>query len=77
MNTLLIIWITAIILSSIIALFLDAIDVVDVEISGFVVLCIMMPPVILIFILYYSVIWFHDLCVEHKDKIRKFLKIKD
>lgn len=77
MNTLLIIWLAAIILSSIIAIVLDAIDIVDVEISGFVVLCIMMPPVILIFILYYSVIWFHDLCVEHKDTIRKFLKIKD
>ena len=51
MNTLLIIWLAAIILSSIIAILLDAIDVVDVEISGFVVLCIMMPPVILIFIL--------------------------
>ena len=76
MNTLLIIWITAIILSSIIAIVLDAIDIVDVEISGFVVLCIMMPPVILIFILYYSVIWFHDLCVDHKDAIRKFLRIK-
>lgn len=76
MNTILIIWLAAIILSSIIAILLDAIDVVDVEISGFVVLCIMMPPVILIFILYYSVIWFHDLCEKHKDKIRKFLKLK-
>ena len=76
MNTLLIIWIAAIILSSIIALFLDAIDIIDVEISGFIVLCIMMPPVILIFILYYSIIWFHDLCADHKDAIRKFLKIK-
>ena len=76
MNILLIIWLAAIILSSIIAIVLDAIDVVDVEISGFVVLCIMMPPVILIFILYYSVIWFHDLCADHKDAIRKFLRIK-
>ena len=76
MTILLIIWLAAIILSSIIAIVLDAIDAVDIEISGFVVLCIMMPPVILIFILYYSIIWFHDLCVEHKDAIRKFLKIK-
>ena len=76
MNTLLIIWIAAIILSSIIAILLDAIDVMDVEISGFIVLCIMMPPMILVFILYYSIIWFYDLCVEHKDAIRKFLRIK-
>ena len=76
MNTLLIIWISAIILSSIIALFLDAIDVVNLDTSGFVVLFIMMPPIILGFILYYSIILFHDLCVEHKDTIRKFLRIK-
>lgn len=76
MNTLLIIWISAIVLSSILAIFLDAIDVVDGSIGGFIVLCIMMPPVILIFILYYSIILFHDLCVEHKDKIKKFLRLK-
>lgn len=76
MNTLLIIWLAAIILSSIIAIVLDAIDVIDVDTSGVIVLCIMMPPVILIFILYYSIILFHDLCVEHKDAIRKFLRIK-
>ena len=51
MNTLLIIWIAAIILSSIVAIVLDAIDVIDVDTSGIIVLCIMMPPVILIFIL--------------------------
>ena len=76
MTILLIIWLAAIMLAAIIAIVLDAIDIVDVEISGFVVLCIMMPPVILIFILYYSIIWFYDLCVEHKDAIRKFLRIK-
>ena len=76
MNTLLIIWLAAIILSSIIAIVLDAIDIIDIEISGFVVLCIIMPPIILGFILYYSIVWFHDLCADHKDAIRKFLRIK-
>ena len=76
MTILLIIWLAAIILSSIIALFLDAIDVVDLDTSGFVVLFIMMPPIILGVILYYSIIWFHDLCADHKDAIRKFLRIK-
>ena len=76
MNILLIIWLAVIILSSIIAIVLDAIDIVDIEISGFVVLFIMMPPIILGFILYYSIVWFHDLCADHKDAIRKFLRIK-
>lgn len=76
MNTLLIIWLIVIILSSILAIFLDAIDVVDGKFSGFIILCIMVPPVILIFILYCIIIWFYDLCEKHKDKIRKFLRIK-
>ena len=76
MNTLLIIWLAAIILSSIIAIFLDAIDVVDGNISGFIVLCIAMPPVLLVAVIMYIIIHFHKLCVKHKDSIRKFLRIK-
>ena len=77
MNIILIIWLFAIILSSIVTTFLDAIDVVDGSAIGFIVLCIIMIPFIIPgFILYYAIIWFHELCFKHKDKIRKFLRIK-
>ena len=77
MNILLIIWLATIILSFIIAVFLDAIDVVDGNISGFIVLCIAMPPVLIVAVIIYIIIQFHKLCTKHKDKIRKFLRIKN
>ena len=77
MNTLIIIWIITVILSVIVSVFLDAIDVVDGNISGFIVLCIAIPPVLLVAVIMYIIIHFHKLCTKHKNKIKKFLRIKD
>lgn len=43
MNIFLTIWVITVILSTVISVFLDAIDVVDSNISGFIVLCIAIP----------------------------------
>ena len=75
MNIFLTIWVIVVILSTIISVFLDAIDVVDGEFSGFIVLCIAIPPILIVTVIMYIIIQFHKLCTKHKDKIRKFLKL--
>ena len=78
MYTLLIVWIIAVILS-IIVLFLDAEDNNIGEITLLCIAIIMIPliPFILFFgVTMYISIQIYKLCVKHKDKIRKFLRIK-
>lgn len=75
MNTLITVWCIVVILSVVISVFLDAIDVVDGNTSGFIVLCIAIPPVLIVAVIMYIIIQFHKLCTKHKDKIRKFLKL--
>ena len=78
MYTLLIVWIIAVILS-IIVLFLDAEDNNIGELTLICIAIIMIPLIPLIFffgVTMYISIHFYKLCDKHKDKIRKFLRIK-
>lgn len=77
MNTFLIIWVIVAIFAIMLSIFLDAIDVVDGTVSGFIALCIAMPPVAIVAIMMLIANLFHQFCSKHKDKIRKFLKIKE
>lgn len=77
MNTFITVWSIVVILSVVISVFLDAIDVVDGNISGFIVLCIAMPPILIVAVIMYIIIQFHKLCTKHKDKIKKILRIKN
>lgn len=59
-----------------IIVFLEAIDAID-ENTGYVIfVCIMVPPIALVFLIAYGYTLFRNLCEKHKDKIRKFLRIK-
>lgn len=77
MNTFLIIWIIVAILAFVLSVFLDAIDVADGSVTGLVALCIVVPPAAILCIIILVVNLFHRFCAKHKDKIRKFLKIKE
>ena len=60
-----------------IIVFLEAINAIDEETGQIIFVCVAVPPIALVFLIAYCYTLFYDLCEKHKDKIRKFLKIKD
>ena len=60
-----------------IIVFLESIDVIDYDTGQILFICIAIPPIALIFLIAYGYISLFEFCKKHKDKIRKFLKIKD
>ena len=60
-----------------IIVFLEAIDAINEETGQIIFVCIAIPPIALVLLIAYGYTLFHDFCEKHKDKIRRFLRIKD
>lgn len=60
-----------------IIVFLESIDVIDYNTGEILFICIMIPPIALVFLIAYGYILLSGFCEKHKDKIRKFLRIKN
>ena len=69
--------ITLALLALTIIVFLEAIDAIDEETGQIIFVCVTVTPIALVFLIAYCYTLLYDLCKKHKDKIRKFLKIKD
>ena len=61
----------------IILIFLEAIDIIDEDTGRIIFVCTVIPPLGLLLLITYCLILLHNLCSKHKDKIRKFLRIKN
>ena len=59
-----------------IVILLESIDVIDEDNGKIIFVCLAVPPIGLLLLIAYSFVLFHDFCEKHKDKIRKFLRIK-
>lgn len=55
---------------------LESIGVIDDDTGQILFVCIMIPPIALVFLITYGYISLYEFCEKHKDKIRKFLRIK-
>ncbi len=60
-----------------IIVFLDAIDIIDEDTGVIIFVCAIIPPIGLLLLIIFCFALFHDLCEKHKDKIRKFLRLKN
>ena len=60
-----------------IIVFLESIDVIDYDTAEILLICILIPPIALVFLIAYGYISLSEFCEKHKDKIRKFLKLKN
>ena len=68
--------ITLALLALTIIVFLEAIDAIDEETGQIIFVCVAVPPIALVLLIAYCYTLLYDLCEKHKDKIRKFLRIK-
>ena len=59
-----------------IIVFLESIDVIDYDTGQIIFICVMIPPIALVFLIAYGYISLSELCKKHKNKIRKFLRLK-
>ena len=59
-----------------IIVFLEAIDAINEETGRIIFVCVAVPPIALVLLIAYGYTLFYDLCEKHKDKIRKFLRLK-
>ena len=59
-----------------IVVFLEAIDIIDEGTRVITFVCVIFPPLGLFFLIVFCFVSFYDLCEKHKDKIRKFLRLK-
>ena len=48
----------------------------DEDNGKIIFVCLAVPPIGLLLLIVYCFILFGDFCAKHKDKIRKFLRIK-
>ena len=69
--------ITLALLALTIIVFLEAIDAIDEETGQIIFVCVAVPPIALVLLIAYFYTLLYDLCEKNKDKIRKFLRIKD
>ena len=60
-----------------IIVFLESIDVINTDTAEILLICILIPPITLVFLIAYGYISLSEFCKKHKDKIRKFLKLKN
>ena len=73
-----ILWIAYAVLASVLGFFLSAIDVLSNEEGFYLAIFAILFPYLEIFVLALMLLWYlHDLIGEHKEKIRKFLRLKD
>ena len=73
-----ILWIAYAVLASVLGFFLSAIDVLSDEEGLYLAIFAILFPYLEIFVLALMLLWYlHDLIGEHKEKIRKFLRLKD
>lgn len=59
-----------------VVVFLEAIDIIDSDTGVIIFVCAIFPPIGLLLLIIFCFASFHDLCEKHKDKIRKFLRLK-
>ena len=59
-----------------VVVFLEAIDIIDTDTGVIIFVCAILPPIGLLLLIIFCFASFHDLCEKHKDKIRKFLRLK-
>lgn len=60
-----------------IIVFLESIDVIDYDTGQIISICVAIPPIALVFLIAYGYILLSGFCEKNKDKIRKFLRIKN
>ena len=73
-----ILWIAYAVLASVLGFFLSAIDVLSDEEGFYFAIFAILFPYLEIFVLALMLLWYlHDLIGKHKEKIRKFLRLKD
>lgn len=60
-----------------IIVFLEAIDAINEETGQIIFVCVAVPPIALVLLIAYGYMLLYDFCEKHKDKIRKFLRIKN
>lgn len=56
---------------------LESIGVIDNDTGQILFICITIPPIALVFLIAYGYISLYEFCEKHKDKIRKFLRLKN
>ena len=59
-----------------IVILLESIDIIDEDNGKIIFVCLAVPPIGLLILIVYCFILFGNFCAKHKDKIRKFLRIK-
>ena len=72
-----ILWAIVSIITTCIAFLLAAIDVVEDDLAIALIVCVVMFPLGIISLICMSLAALYDFLHKNKDKIRKFLKIKD
>ena len=72
-----ILWAIISVITACVAFLLAAIDVIEDDLGLMLTLCIIVFPLGIIVLVSISLAALYDLLHKHKDKIRKFLKIKD
>ena len=55
---------------------LESIGVIDDDTGQIIFICVAIPPIALVFLITYGYILLSELCKKHKNKIRKFLRLK-
>ena len=71
-----IIWIIISVITASTFFFLAAIDVVEDDLAIALIVCVVMFPLGIIVLICMSLAALYDFLHKHKDKIRKFLRIK-
>ena len=72
-----ILWAIISIITTCIAFLLAAIDVIEDDLAIALIICVVAFPLGIIVLICMSLAMLYDFLHKHKDKIRKFLKIKD
>ena len=71
-----IIWIIISVITASTFFFLAAIDVIEDDLGLILTICIIVFPLGIIILICISLVKLYDFLHKHKDKIRKFLRIK-
>ena len=69
--------ITLMLLILAIIIVLESIGVIDYDTGQILSICIAIPPIAIVFLIAYGYISLFEFCKKHKDKIRRFLRIKN
>ena len=72
-----ILWAIISVITTCVAFFLAAIDVIEDDLAIMLIVCVIGFPLGIIVLICMSLAMLYDFLHKNKDKIRKFLKIKD